>query len=190
MLSLTGYGSDIRATTDATGQVNKIIVFDGGTAYTNDISTDFIYVEDPAIPNIPNRHVVEPIVIDSILTGGRLPSFESNPPGFQPLPISTITWLEFKIEDGNDETNYQILQNTVNESVTGDIVNGSNSLIMPGINTNISIGMILFGQGLQVGTSITNIVGNILTLSVTATETIVGGNFTAQPITPAIITIE
>jgi hypothetical protein len=190
MLSLTGYGADIRATTDSSGQVNKIIVFDGGTAYTNDIGNDFIYVEDPTVPgNIPNRHEVEPIVIDSALTGARLPAFASNPIGFLPLPISTVTWLEFKIEDANDETNYQILQNGNNVTVTGNVTVGSTTLNMPGINTNIAIGMVLLGQGIQVGTTITNIVGTVVTLSLPATSNYTG-NFIAQPVTPAIITIE
>jgi hypothetical protein len=190
MLSLTGYGADIRATTDSSGQVNKIIVFDGGTAYTNDIGNDFIYVEDPTVPgNIPNRHEVEPIVIDSALTGARLPAFASNPIGFLPLPISTVTWLEFKIEDANDETNYQILQNGNNVTVTGNVTVGSTTLNMPGINTNIAIGMVLLGQGIQVDTTITNIVGTVVTLSLPATSNYTG-NFIAQPVTPAIITIE
>jgi len=190
MISQKGHGAVIRAVTDITGQVTKIIVFNGGYAYSNDIGNDVIYVEDPSIPNTPNRHIIEPTVIDTILVGAVLPAFESSPIGFDPLPISAITYLEFKIEDANSESDYQILQNHNNIYITGNIVSGSPLLTMPAINTDVSPGMIVYGQGIQIDTEILSIVGNVITLSKNALDNMVGGNFTAQPITPAIITIE
>lgn len=190
MLSPTGTAANIRAVTDGTGQVSKIIVFQGGSGYSNDTITDHIYVEDPSIPNVPNRHIIEPILVDTVLVGGVIPAYSSNPPGFLPLPISPITYIEIKIEDSNDETTYQILQNHINVPITGNIVVGTPILTMPVVNTDLAVGMIVTGQGIQVDTTILSILGNILTLSNISTETLVGGNFIAQPTTPAIITLE
>lgn len=190
MLSQTGVNAKIRAITDALGQVSKIVVFEGGSGYTNDINNDVIYVEDPSTPNIPNRHEVEPIVQDSILIGARLPAFASNPVGFLGLPVSVMTAIELKIEDANDENSYLILQNRNNVTFNGNITNGSNIIntILP--ITNITIGMILFGEGIQIDTEIISIIGTVITISKNCTQTLTGVEIIAQPTTPAIITIE
>jgi hypothetical protein len=190
MLSQTGVNARIRAITDATGQVTKILVFNGGSGYTNDIDYDVIYVENPITPNFPVRHEVEPIVQDTILIGARLPAFASNPIGFPPLPISMSFAIELKIEDANDETNYQILQNRNNVTFNGNLTNGSNIINTIAPITNLSIGMILFGEGIQIDAEIINIVGTVITMSKNATDSILGNEITAQPTTPAIIMIE
>jgi hypothetical protein len=190
MLSQNGVNAKIRAITDATGQVTKIIVFDGGSGYSNDINNDVIYVEDPSTPNIPNRHEIEPIVQDTVLIGARLPSFASNPSGFEPLPISVSTPIELKIEDANDETNYLILQNRNNVAFTANMSNGSNIINTITPITSLTNGMILFGEGIQIDTEIVNIIGTVITLSKNCTETLTNSEIIAQPTTAAIITIE
>ena len=190
MLSQNGVNAKIRAITDATGQVTKIIVFNGGSGYSNDINNDVIYVEDPSTPNIPNRHEIEPIVQDTVLIGARLPSFASNPSGFDPLPISVSTPIELKIEDANDETNYLILQNRNNVAFTANMSNGSNIINTITPITSLTNGMILFGEGIQIDTEIVNIIGTVITLSKNCTETLTNSEIIAQPTTAAIITIE
>ena len=119
-----------------------------------------------------------------------MPAFASNPVGFLGLPVSVMTAIELKIEDANDETSYLILQNRNNVTFNGNITNGSNIIntILP--ITNITNGMILFGEGIQIDTEIISIIGTVITLSKNCTQTLPGVEIIAQPTTPAIITIE
>jgi hypothetical protein len=131
-----------------------------------------------------------PTVVDGKIIGATIPAYETVPPGFPPLPISPVTNLEFKIEDSNTNTTFDELKNSNNVEINGDITAGINTIIQPIINTNLSVGMNVIGEGIQIGTTITQIIGTTITLSSNATQTLSGGEFIATPNTLAIITIE
>jgi len=190
VVSERGRNAKIRAITDGLGQVYKFIILECGSGYTGNVNNDMIYVELPGTPEIPIRHEFAPNVIEGKIIGGTLPSYASVPPGFPPLPSSIISNLEFKIEDANTTTTYEYLMNGNNIEFLGNISSGINNIILPSINTDLAVGMKVFGQGIQVDTTITQIIGTNITLSSNATQSLVGCEFTASPTTLAIITIE
>lgn len=190
VVSVRGRNAKIRAITDGSGQVYKFVILDGGSGYSGNVDDDMVYVELPGTPEIPIRHEFVPNVVEGKVVGVALPAYESVPAGFPPLPSSVITSLEFKIEDANTTATYEYLMNGNNVLATGDIVLGVNTITLSAINTDLAIGMKVLGQGIQINTTITQIIGNVISISSNATQSLVLGEFAFIPTSLAIVTIE
>ena len=102
--STTGRGSKLRAIINSSGEVEKIVIFDGGFAYT---SGDTIEVSPLIIP--PGIPSFTPPVIIANVQDGRIIGYEIVNPGanFEPTPTN---YIELKIEYDVDQSIYQVYE--------------------------------------------------------------------------------
>jgi hypothetical protein len=141
-ISPTGEGSRLRAITNSLGQVESIIVFNGGLAYEG---IDNILVTKLNVPETSyTTAVVTPNVISGEIAGGTI-----NNPGAN-YDITPINQIELKIEDANNENTWQVLE--FDAQFTGDLMVSTN--IIANITPDISVPSNLESLGLFLGQTI------------------------------------
>jgi hypothetical protein len=104
-VSATGKGAKLRAIIDVNGEVEKIIIFDGGFAYTNG---DTIEVSPLILPPPGISAFVAPEITANV-QDGRIIGYQILDPGsgFSPTPTN---YIELKIESAVDDSIYQVYE--------------------------------------------------------------------------------
>jgi hypothetical protein len=103
--SSTGKGAKVRAIIDANGEVEKIVIFDSGFAYS---SEDTIEVSPLILPPPGVASFVGPTITVNVQDGRVIGYTIINPgSGFEPTPTN---YIELKIESDVDESIFQVYE--------------------------------------------------------------------------------
>lgn len=179
-----GINANIRAIIKENGEVDRILVFDGGHTYAG---SDTIQVS-PLIGSGPS-HTITPVsivasVVDGIIVGCEIYEVGS---GFTPSPSTTI---QIKIENAANHSQFQIYQSS--QSFAGNVDPFMPSKIRkitnihPTVNELISTGANLHGSisgpGLQNGSKIISVdsINNTLSLDKDVTLLITNGTYVLE----------
>lgn len=150
--SVTGSGARLRAIIDSAGSVDKIIVFNGGSAYEG---VDSIIVDDQTLVVLQPQ--ISPNVIAGTVVGSDIFAVGAD---FVPTPTNQF---ELKIENANDDSIYKALSRTI--QFQGTLNAGSD--FIAGIIPNISVLANLEALGIEVGQTVES--GGIIIGSTIAT---------------------
>lgn len=179
--SENGNKANIRAIINENGEVDQILVFDGGYSYTG---ADTIQIS-PLIGSGSTQSITQPNIIASVIDGSIVGCeiYEVGS-GFAPSPINTI---QIKIENAGNSKQFQIYASS--QSFTGNVdpFNPANirkiTNIHPTINELISSSANLqgtiSGPGLQNGSNITSVdsINNTLIIDRDVTLLITDGTY-------------
>lgn len=184
-ISATGNGAKLRAIVNSSGQVNSIVILDGGMTYQG---TDSIIVTEVNV-NQPIDYTqadATPAVVSGEIVGYNLTFAGLN------LPITPINQIELKIEDSNNENTWQELK--YDPSFVGNTIASTNIIsgIVPSVNSQgFFLGQTVNGPGIPVGAKISNINSGSNQIAFTpgnASATATGQSFVAEG-SPVYITI-
>jgi hypothetical protein len=189
-ITTSGRGSKLRPIINALGEVDQIVIFNGGLAYS---STDMIGVS--LFPPPVNLGLVEAEIQADVVNGTIEGATIINPgSGYSPSPTTII---ELKIEDANSPVTFQDL--TAPLTFTGNIDNtlptpGNSTItnIVPTVNNlllqSALVGLKLEGIGIVEGSQIVSVnpLTNSLVINKPVTAQVVGGTITTSPITGKI----
>jgi hypothetical protein len=189
----SGTGAVLRCIINANGEVEKLIIINGGYAYDN---TTTIEVS----PLIPPASGFTPATITATVASGTIIGYEIINPG-SGYPPSPDNQIEIKIESATDETLYKVFD--YSPTFTGNtnpslplpglkqITNISptvNELVAQGVDlTNVSIN----GQGVESGSKIisADAINNLINVDRNVTIYSVNGDYILEPQT-AIFNIQ
>jgi hypothetical protein len=183
--SATGRGAQIRAIINSSGEVERIIIIDGGFGYSN---VDTISVSpliqpppgtDPFVAPVISANVADGKVVDYVI--------HSAGSGFTP---TAVNYIELKIENEVDENVFQVYEKI--QTFTGDTqydITDYNKItnLNPSVAQIASYGVNLLtavdGPGVEIGTKIINAdaINNTLTLDKNVTLEITEGEYTLEP---------
>jgi hypothetical protein len=181
-----GRGASLRAIINSNGEVERILILKGGTAYTNE---DVILVTPTIIP--PDTVSFVQAEIAPRVIGGEIIGYDIISPGSgYPVPTSQSTFIELKIEDDINKDNFKIAD--VSNTFVGDTdVLGANpdyiTNVDPSvgqmISDNVNLLTTVSGPGVQTNSTIINVdaINNRLQINGNATLTISEGEYTLSP---------
>lgn len=191
VITKTGRGSKVRPIINALGEVDQIVIFESGFAYSN---TDMIGVSlfpPPGNPALVEAEIQADVVGGSV-TGATILLQGS---GYVSTPL---TFIELMIEDANSPVTYQDLITSI--TFTGDIDNTlpvpNNSLITninPTVQTLLQqsplIGLEIEGAGIAAGSQITsaNPVTNTIGINNPVTSQVFGGTLNTSDVIGKIL---
>ena len=188
VISYTGKGAKVRAIINANGEVEKIVVFSSGFAYTNG---DTIEVS-PLITHSTPPGFVKPVITANV-QDGRVIGCEILDPGsgFEPTPVN---YIELKIVNSVDDSTYQVYEASYN--FTGDtdpLINPSGpemkqiTNINPSVSSLISqgidlVGKMVSGPGVELGSKIVtaNAINNLMVIDKDVTLLITDGEYSLE----------
>jgi hypothetical protein len=186
VVSSTGKGAKIRAIINASGEVEKIIIFDAGYGYSNEDTIDVSPLIQPP-PGVP------PFVSPTISAGiqdGRIISVNIHNPGSGFIPTPT-TAIELKIEDAVNPDVFEIYKKV--QKFTGDTdtnlvtkykITNLNPSVAEMISFGITInGAYIDGVAAQVGSKIVSVdvINNLITLDKEVSSTVSEGDYALSP---------
>jgi hypothetical protein len=187
--SSTGKEAKLRAIINPLGEVEKIIIFDGGYGYSN---TDTIQVSPLILPPPGYPPFVSPEITAQV-SGGKIVGYQILNPG-SGFPSSSNTLIELKIENDIDENVYQVYEKV--QSFFGD-TDPFFDPFGPGIkqirNLNPSVAELIgmgvdpigfvTGPGVETGSKIisVDVINNLLNISRDVTGFIQDGEYTLEP---------
>jgi hypothetical protein len=183
--SETGRGARIRAIINASGEVEKIVIFDGGFGYTN---LDTIQVSPLIQPPPGAPPFVSPEITADVSNGQVVGYTILNPgSGFTPTPVN---YVELKIENDVDDTNYQVYEKI--QTFTGDTDPSGADVkkiknLSPTVAELASFGIdpigLVTGPGVETGSKITSVdvINNLVNVDRDVTLLITEGEYTLEP---------
>lgn len=184
-VSSTGKGAKLRAIANANGEIDNIIIVDGGYGYNNN---DTIEVS----PLIPPTSGFTPPQISANVANGQIIGFDIIDAGADFVPTA-VNYIELKIENAVKPEIYNVWSSS--QKFTG---NTDPMLSLPGLRqiTNInpsvaemqSLGINLSniglsGQGVQTGTNIisADVINNLITIDLDVTLFGIEGEYIIDP---------
>lgn len=187
----TGTGAILRAVINASGEVDKIIIINGGYAYDN-ITTIEV---SPLIP--PASGFTPPQIVANV-AGGSIVGYEIINPG-SGMPPSAENSIEIKIESATDNTVYKVFDYT--PTFTG---NTNNSLPLPGlrqinniiptvselVSQGINFNNVeISGLGVESGSKIlsADAINNLINVDRDVTQFSINGDYVLEPQTAIFI---
>jgi hypothetical protein len=182
---LTGKGAKTRAIINANGEVERIIIFDGGYGYTNQAMINV----SPLIQPPPGSPPFVAPVISANVSSGRVIGFTIHSPGsgFAPTPVN---YIEVKIENQVDPDQFQICLTAA--TFTGDTdpsgpnptkVTNLNPTVAELVSLGVNFDSFIQGTGTANGTKILShdAINNWIVLDQNCTLLATDGEYTLDP---------
>jgi len=170
-ISSTGRGAQVRAIIDASGSVDRVIVFNRGLTYSAVDKIDVnIYPRPTTLPDDFTQPVIQTDVIDGEIMGYTIVDPGA---GFTPSPITEI---ELKIEDASDATVFSELMQEIEFTGNTDGASSFITNVVPTVSNllemNMLLGLSIEGYGVQTGSLITSTdpVQNRIGINITTNE--------------------
>lgn len=182
-----GRGSSLRAIINANGEVEKILIFNGGFGYDNTATIEV----SPWIQPPPGSPPFVAPVISADVQDGRIVGYTIHNPGsgFTPTPVN---YVELKIEHDVDETISKVYEKV--QTFKGDT---DPNLSLPGLrqiknldptvsemaSLGINLTGVVDGPGVETGTKITSsdAINNLVGIDRDVTLLINEGEYTLKP---------
>lgn len=182
---ISGRGAKTRAIINANGEVERIIIFDGGYGYSNEA----IINVSPLIQPPPNTPAFGAPEISANVSNGQVIGFTIHNPGFgfEPTPVN---YIELKIDNDVNTDQYQICQ--VVTTFTGDtdpVGPNPNKItnLVPSVAELVSLGVnfdsFVQGPGAANGTKIVShdAINNWIVLDQNCALLVNDGEYTLDP---------
>ena len=181
----TGKGAKTRAIINADGEVERIIIFDSGYAYSNNAMIEVSPLIQPPPGSPP---FVKPLISANVVEG-RVIGFTIHEPGsgFTPTPVN---YVELKIDNQVNTDEYQICQTTVTFTGNTNPLGANPNKVVnlnPTVAELVSIGAnfdsYIQGPGTVNGTKIIShdVINNWIVLDQNCTNFINDGEYTLDP---------
>jgi len=175
-VSESGRGSKLRAVINSLGEVDQIIIFNSGLVYKN---SDMVSVELYPKPTTLPADYTEPVIQIQTVNSGEIANVNIVSPGSGFVP-SLINEIEFKIQDSNSESTYQVFDDEI--TFTGD-TNGTTTItnINPTVNELVNRGLLtglsINGGGIVINSEIVsiNLATNSIEINIPSNLQITGG---------------
>ena len=185
VIDSTGKGAKIRAIINALGEVEKIILFNGGYGYSNNamVQVSPLILPPPGVPPF-----IAP-QISANVSEGRVVGFTIHNPGsgFDATPIN---YVEIKIENAVNDSQYQVSQYSqkflgdtdpfgINLDKITNLVPSVAEMVSTGVNFDCGVS----GPGTTIGTNIIShdVINNWVTLDQNTSLLVTDGEYTLDP---------